>query len=359
MRLNASTRRNRNAVPAQFARFRGSNDQIVGQDGHINAGSTKELMSRLVEIANMVQSGDISMSGIEVANDSGKSKDVILREAYDNPGDWSELGAAISGEITSRIEREGFMRQVLERYDIGANSIPRIRVHVPNVRAIASRGVTQIWPQFVRDRYMTAEEFYITANPRVEKLEIYQGSPNILEDKFFEGLEAIMVTEDIILKKQADLATALYNDPVYYAGETTPLVIAQVMQKVSSNRLPIGSIIMGTNIMLDFLVGSAFSTYMDPVSKFEIIQTGRIGQWYGADVITDGFREPTLAVLDPGEFYVFAQPKYVGGYTDRGPVESTPQDMTGMHVPARGWTLEEIVSITIANAKAVAKGKKL
>ena len=356
MRLNSVRK---NATPALHARFRGSNERIVGDNGEITAGSKKELMARLVEIANMVQSGDLTLNdNVEVASD-GRTKDEVLRDGWENPSEWAEIGAAISGEITTRVEREGFMRQVLARYEIGANSIPRIRVHVPNVRAIASRGVTQIWPQFVRDRYMTAEEFHIVANPRVEKLEIYQGSPSILEDKFFEGLEAIMVTEDIVLKKQADLAVALYNDPVYYAGETTPLVIAQVMQKVSANRLPIGSIIVGTNVLLDFLVGSAFSNYMDPVSRYEIIQTGRIGQWYGADVITDGFREPTLAVLDPGEFYVFAQPKYVGGYTDRGPVESTPQDMTGMHVPARGWTLEETVSITVANAKAVAKGKKI
>ena len=355
MRLNTTSRRP--AVNALDARFRGSNERIVGNDGNINAGSTRELMARLVEMANMVQQGEITLNPLETA--SKKPNSEILREAFETASDWAELGAALAGEITTRIEREGFMRQVLERYDIAANSVPRIRVHVPNVRAIATRGVTQVWPQYVRDKYITAEEFYVIANPRVEKLEILQGSPSILEDKFFEGLEAIMVTEDLILKKMADQAVALYNDPVYYAGDTTPLVVAQVMNKITNNRLPLGSIIMGTNIMLDFLVGSSFSSYMDPVSKYEIIQSGRIGQWYGVDVITDGYREPTLAVLDPGEFYVFAQPKYVGGYTERGPVESQPQDMAGMHVPARGWSMEEIISMSVANAKAVAKGKKL
>lgn len=354
------TNQKRTVLHATEARFR-NGDRIVGANGELNAANKNELIARLAELASLVAQGEVSTAETASVETAAQRRQAFV-DAYHSPTSdpaWAELGAAISQELTTRVEREGFMRSILERNEVMQGSVPRIRVRVPNVRAVVSRGPTQIWPQFVRDNYFTTDEFYITANPRVENIEITQGSSDILEDKFFEGLEAILVAEDRVVKGLMDAAQGIYNDPVYYAGDFTPAVLAQVMQLVTRHRLPASTIIFSNDLLTDLLTASAYSTWFDPISKYEIIQTGRVGRLLGLDMITDGYREPSLQVLEPGEFYITTTPNMLGGYTDRGPVESRPQDMFGMHVPARGWAMHEQISILLANARGVAKGKKL
>lgn len=341
--------------------------RFVGANNEINATDKRDLLKAFAELANQIASGDVytDMSGNAPPTQSSREiaaeNREIVRSAYnDKTGPaWAELGSGIALELQNRIEREGFMRQVLARADVAEGSIPRIRIRVPNVRAVVARGVAQNWPQYVRDRYIAADEFTISANVRVEELDMHQGSADILEDKFYESQEAIAVQEDLVVKNLMDASVGIYNNVTYYSGAFTPALFQALRYNITRWRLPIGNFLFASDMISDFLVGTDFINFYDPISRYEMIQTGSIGSFFGSNFITDGFREPTLRVLNDGEVYATSLPEYTGAYTDRGPIQSSPQDSYADGVVARGWFMFEHISAVLGNAKAVAKGQRI
>lgn len=340
------------------ARFRGSNERIVGSDGNINAGSNKEIMARLLEIASMVKEGEIASGDEMSAKETAAQQREAIRSAYYDDAEWAELGSAIGAEINTRIEREGFLRTLFDSYDVAQGSVPRYRVREPNVRAVLSRGPVQVYPQFVRDKYITADEWYVVAQPRVEEIDLNQGSSNLLEDKYFEGMEAILIQEDRTAIALFDGTVGIYNDVTYFST-LTPSIIQLTKYNVERWRLPAAAMLLSIDLMNDIIAGNDFSTFFNPVTNYELVMTGRIGNLFGMQIITDGFREPTLQVLEQGSMYVVTSPNMLGGYTDRGPVNARPVDMHDQFVPARGWSLWEIISMTLANARGVAKAQRI
>jgi hypothetical protein len=343
----------------------GSMQKFVGANGEINAEDKKDLLKAFVEMAAAISSGEMYTDVSHTAHRAGAREEAsenrrIVREAYaDKSGaSWPELGSGIAAELQTRMEREGFMRQLFTRADVAEGSIPRIRTRTPNVRAVVARGIAQNWPQFVRDRYMTTEEFTISANVRVEELDLHQGSADILEDKFFEAQEAISVNEDRVVRNLFDASVGIYNNVTYFSGAFTPTLFQGLRFNVSRWRLPVANLVFAMDILSDFLVGNDFSTWFDPISKYELVQSGNIGSILGTNLITDGFREPTLAVLQAGEVYTCSNPEFTGAYTDRGPVQSNPVDSYADGVPARGWYMYEHISAVLANAKSVSKAVK-
>jgi hypothetical protein len=341
---------------AKEANWGGSKEKIVGNNGDINAGSRAELGKRQLELSQLIQSGDVftDMSHVH----SPEEEPINIEEAFHDADAWAECGTGLADELNERMQREGFMRSVLNRGDVAEGSIVRIRVRTPNVNAIVSRGVGVVYPQYVRDKFMNVDEYTISANLRVEELDIHQGSGDILEDKFYEAQEKIMVTEDRILLSQLRMADGIYNSPIYFVGNYTPTILRAMIQNISEWALPTQPVLIAQDVMSDFLVGTEFSTWYDPISKYEIVQTGRLGSVLGQQLMTDGFREESLRVVDPGEVFVMTTPSFLGTYTDRGPVQSEPQNQYNDGVAAKGWFLKEHVSITLANAKGVARAKR-
>lgn len=333
--------------------WNGSHEKIVGKDGHLNAGSKRELMQRQFDLAKMINARDLFTDVSEVITpDMGES--VNLEEAYHDMEQWMELGSGIAAEITERQQREGFMRNFLDRADVAEGATVRIRVKTPNVSAIVSRNLGMVYPQFVRDRFLAVDEYTIHANPRVEELEIHQGSGDILEDKFYEAQEQIMVAEDRQLLAQFRKAQGIYNAPIYFVGNFTPTIMRGMTQNITDWNLPQAKMVFANDIMSDLLVGNDFTSWYDPISQYEIVQTGRLGSLLGLELITDGFREPTLQVLEQGEVHCTTTAPFLGAYTDRGPVRSEPVTAYADGQPARGWYLSEHISCTVANAKGVA-----
>lgn len=338
----------------------GSREKIVGANGELNAGSRLELQRRILELSTMISNQEIFTDASHVHSpDNGSGETVSIEEAYYDPEAWAELGSGLADELNERMQRSGFMRTLLNRADVAEGSIVRLRVRTPNVQAIVSRGPGMVYPQFVRDRFLSVDEFTIAANPRVEELDIHQGSGDILEDKFYEAQEQVMVKEDRHVTAQLRATGGLYNAPLYFVGNMTPTILRGLMQNIQDFNLPASNLTFSNDILSDITVGSAFSTYFDPVSKLEIVQTGNIGNLMGLSLnAPDGFREPTLQVLERGEVFCTTQPEFLGSYTDRGPVSSNPVSSYPDGVAARGWYVHEHISCTVTNAKGVSFAKR-
>lgn len=335
--------------------YRNSNEKIVGADGHINAGSTQEVMIKLAEIASMIGTGELYTDASHALTPETAStlSRADIEEAMADPALWAEVGTSITSEIQTRLMRDGFMRSFLSQGNVDEGATPRLRIRTPNTRAIIAKGLGENYAQYVNDRYMPVDEYTISANIRVENLAIHQGSGNILEDKFYEAQEQFLVKEDRVLVSQFRTATGMYNNATYFSGSFNPVIFAGLRETLTGWSLPASKFLFSNDILTDFMVGSDFSEYYDPITKYEIIQTGRVGSIFGLEMYTDGYREETLRVLNQGECFMTSSPEQLGAYTDRGPIQSNPVDSYSDGVAARGWFMFEYLSTAVANAKAV------
>lgn len=340
----------------------GSNERLVGSNGELNAGSNKELFSRIIELAGRHERGEFQLEAASSFDRSIKSKErreELLASYHDHTSArWAELGASVAAEISNRVTRMGFSRRMLTRADVATPGIARIRVPENNVEAVVSTGPTQVGYEVIRGKYIFPTEFYIQANPRVEQKDISQGSGDILEELFLDAQQAILIQEDRTYIAMVNAAAAIYNGITYFTGQLTPAVVAQLQENVNGWGLPISNLMLSMDLIKDINTGTAFNDWLEPVSRLEIILTGRLGTLLGMDIMTDGFRDPKLKVLEPGELIVSTLPENLGAYTDRGPVQAEPR-VNDKDFPGKGWYMFEEVSFTVANAKGIAKAKRI
>lgn len=342
-------------LPGTEARFRGSNERVVASNGEINAGSKKELMQRLVEIANMVQDGHLETETASTGKVS--ERQAVLAAAYnDKDGrQWSELGSAVAADLAEVADRDGFARNLLQRVDIASNGVPQVDVKQLNTTAVIATSPSTIAPQFLRNKKLFPPEFEVIANLLVDERDIAQGPADILAQKFVEGQQQIQVTEDRLVKKGMDamVDSSAGNQLQIFGSSFTPSNLGTLTQNVLSHNLQPVNCLLAADVFTDIMTNGDFSNWFDPVSRYEIVTTGNLGRLMGMSVRSDAYREPLLRVLNKGEIFVTAAPEYTGAITDRGPIQSKE---VPTNRAARGWFLWELISLTLHNPRAVAKG---
>jgi hypothetical protein len=338
----------------------GSKERMVGRDGDINANSKIDLMRQIAHLMEASEQGLINDKVEEVAA-SNKEKFELLSAAYEdkNGGRWAELGAYIAGELSDSADREGFFRRVLKQEEVSQGNVPRMRVRRKNATAVVAGGPGMVLPQFARDQYYYPPEFTISANIRVEHREMNQGTGDIMEDKYVEAQESIMVMEDrtYILMLQALLGMA--NPTQSLVGGLTPANFAYMRDLITRWNIPVNTVLMASNFWNDIVAGTAFASQMDPVSKYEIQTTGYLGSLLGLDLVTDAYRNPQLKVLQQGEMYMVGAMDNHGAYTSRGPVQSIEVNNYDKGEPARGWYLFEELSMCTFNPRSVVRGLRV
>ena len=178
----------------------------------------------------------------------------------------------------------------------------------------------------------------------------------MLEEKFVEATEAVMVSEDRLMYNLMNQVVGLDNNLQIISGQLTPYTLAQVMTNVNRWGLKTPYVLIASDLMHDVIGNQEFYTAMDPVARHELLLTGEIGVLYGMTVVSDAYRHPEHKVLNQGEFFVMADALNFGAYSDRGGLQSQPIDIGVEKIPGRGWVVYETFALAIANSRAVAKG---
>lgn len=346
-------------VPGTEFRRQGG-ERVVGNDGHINASNNRDLMVQIAALLDAREQGEINDHQEVTA--SVKQKHEALAAAFHdkNSTKWEEIGAFLAGELTEGADREGFMRRLLMQAEVTQGGLPRIRSRKRGVTAVVAANNGGIYPQFARDSYYYPPEFTIATNVRIEHRELNQGTGDILEEKFIESQEAIMVAEDRMWKKMVNKITGVANPVQALVGGLTPANFVYMRELITDWNNSVSKVVMAGNLWSDIVANAAFGAWFDPVSKYEIVNTGYLGNLLGLELITDGYRHPSLKVLEPGEIYMVAAPETHGAYTSRGPVQSIeagPNPDTGSL--ARGWFMYEELSMLIFNPRSVVRGVRV
>src|ERR1700741_932865 len=278
----------------------------------LNAGNTQDALQMMASLLDRMSKGEIISTTDEIAHQemqvSAQDRREMLAAAYHDNDDsaWTEIGATIAAKLYEVSDREGFMRNLLTRGEVGQGQRPRFEVRIKNSRAVKAVGPVQHAITIVRDKYIETDEFQIRATPYVSTNDLNQGQGDLPDNSYLDSLEQIFRVEDqtfySLLTNAASVAAA--NSTIYMSGAFSNLYLGDLVGALTQWNVTASTLLFASDIMMDILTQGAFpDNFFDPVSKLEIIQTGRLGSLFGLQLVTDGYRHPQLRVLGKGDIF--------------------------------------------------------
>lgn len=351
----------RSTVVASEIRLGKGGERLVGRNGELNANSKKELMdqqTRLMDLAatkHIVTASDAERAEIEVAKLARREAVVA---AFNDPVKHRELGADLGEELFITQQREGIMRNVLQRQEVIDGQVPKVVLRTRNLLVGMATGPTQTELQIMRDNWMYPVEFYLTARPYIEQKEITQNSTDVLEDKYLEAMQAFLVGEDRLFIDLCKKSAGQSNNFTTQVGMMNPTALGKFRNQVTRWGLTAAQWLISNDFWVDITSDAGFQSMFEPLAQHEIILTGELGTVLGLTVKSDAYRHPEHKVLAKGEQFIFATPDTLGTYTDRGGIEVLPIDAAITGIPGRGWHMTAQQSQTLANFRAVACGRR-
>lgn len=344
-------------VLATELRRRPGAERYVGANGEINASSRADLGKQVLAFLDAYsRSGAVTEETAKTRETAAKARRQAIEMAFTSSEAHRELGETIAEELYQAANREGFMRRFFARQDIKQGQFPYVKMRMKNIVATVATAPTQVMSQIVRDNTYTPPEFYLVARPFVEEREIQQSPGDVLDEKYQEAQEALMVAEDRLYRNMC-LNTVGIANPLTQITNTTLSagVLMTIRNQVSRWNIPVTSLLIANDVWTDIIADQSFQSVIDQVSKYELLTTGVLGEMFGMTIVSDAYRHPEQKVLSQGEIYAIGDPINHGQYTDRGGVTSVPTDISTERVPGRGWAMSILESQVLANPRSVAR----
>lgn len=337
-----------------------SMEPLFASDGTINASSKQDAINQIAR-ALQIMAGEATLdkSTEEIRREKSSKRKAILASAMaDNTGQqFQMLGGILAAQIEETTDREGFCRQLLVADELGSGDYPEVTVKQKQVVAYTMSSAAQVVPVEVREKRLLLDEFDINSFLLIDNREISRARTDLLEEKYEEGLEAIMVAEDRYWKRCADEAAASRHN-LQTTTDFTPQFFAHMRDLIDREGIPVSTCILSSTLMQDIITSPDFQEVFDPVTKREILETGEIGSLYNVKIFSDYMRQPMFRVLEEGEFYLVSAPINHGVILTH-PLSATPVDRAPFGEAKRGWFLSQGTSIAIVNNRSVVKGQRI
>lgn len=335
-----------------------SAEPLVGANGELNASSQKELLRQTEQLALASSSGKVVDQN---AVSSRKEMHEALVTAAANgihSDDWTALGSSMAVSIEETLGREGFANRLLEFQPLSNGEDFKIRSRHRDTRAYVSGSAINTVASQARQPFVRPGLYYNTANITIEQMEIAQDTGDLLSDRYEDGLEAILVGRDRQFIKLADTAAVALNNPFFFDEFTPTVMHSMKMEAAGHGGIPVINMLVDFKMWTDILSNAEFQEYFSQIAKHEILLQGSLGTLSGMQVITDGFRIPTLKVLEEGSVYMFGAPKTLGAFGQVGDLSVKATDHAVNGKPTVGWYITSIEGMALVNARAVVKGRR-
>jgi len=345
--------------PVQSFKLRGQGSTFMNAKGEINASDAKDLLNQISQMLRASADGEIVNARAQDPELVRERREVLVEAINDPSGRAMQLlGQAVAAEIVDTMNREGFSRRLLQYREIGQGEANTVRVRQHDVIAFVATSTSDVQPIIVQSRKVNPPEFNIEAYILIDLKELSSTPGDLLEEKYEEGLEATMVAEDRLWKRLADSAATVRNT-IQYFGAFTPTVFSRIRSQVARWGIPVPTCMIAYDIWDDIIGNADFSGLFDPVTKWELLQEGKLGQILGCTMLTDAFRQENLRVLNPGEVYTVGAPINHGVITLRGSMLVEPINKFADGKSQKGWFMSELASMFIGNSASVSKGQKV
>ena len=348
--------RTKTPVVASDLRLDGG-ERSIASNGELNALSKKDLLQQQQKLMAAVSLGQVVTAADEREARAARAEYVAAASA--DPAAHRVLGERTADELYMTANRKGYMRRLMARNELKQGEIPRFPVRGKNVQAFIATGPTRTETQIVQDKWLMPPEVQVYTRPFIPQNELNQSSTDVLNEKYIEALEGLMVTEDRMWYNLAQATVGIDNELSVISGSMTPTALMNVSMKVQRWGLKAAYMLMAVDLMTDIIGNSDFIQAIEPVARHELVMTGQIGVLYGKAIISEGYRHPEHKVLSEGEFMIVSDAQTHGAYSDRGGVNSEPVNVSTDNVIGRGWVMHEDISMAIANARSVAVARRI
>lgn len=336
---------------------RNNSEPIVSSSGDINASDKKDLISQIRTLLTASQNQTVQASVHDKMKEiTSDHRELIEAAKVDRNGEsFVALGQAIGDEIWETENRQGFARSILLLKPLSKGEDGKFRIRRKDVLAFVATGPSQAIESHVRQDWVYPKEFYIHARIWIDMIQLRQDTGDLLEDKYVDGLEQIMVKEDTILKRLADRAAQVRNDLVVF-NTLSPQVFTSLRTQIMRWNITPATALISIDLWDDIIADPTFTAWYSPVEKHQLILEGNLGSLLNVELKTDGYRADTLRVLDPGELYIFGTPQTVGGIAQGQELTAEPINNFINGKPQTGWYLYQTEGMVLANSLAVSKG---
>ncbi len=344
-------------VAASEYRFVGASERAIGSNGELNASNKRDLLHQQKRFLEAASSGAVvGNDAMRAAEHQTKVNRELIQAAFNDRTAHMVLGQRMAESLYLTANRQGFMRKYLAKIPVEQGTIPRFPLRTKDVTAVWSTSPTKIETQITRDKWYTPPELSIVTRPFVTQNELNQSAGDVLQEKFVEATEAVMVTEDRLWYNQINGMVGVDNNLAVVSGQLTPYTLMQVATNVTRWGLKAPHILFASDLYQDIIGNSEFYNAIDPVARHELLLTGELAVMYGMTITSDAYRHPEHKVLNQGEFFVISEALNHGAFSDRGGLQSSPIDIINEKIPGKGWIIHEEIAISVANSRSVAKG---
>jgi hypothetical protein len=332
---------------------------LVAANGDFNVDNKREVMQAISMLQRSVASGEVQVVDKPDVKEVKAAREQALQMAIaDKSGQsWQALGEVIGDEIWETLGREGFSRKTLLIKPLGKGETGKLRVRKKDVVAFFVTANPNVIASQVRQFYVYPPEFYLICGIVIEDKEIEQASGDLLDDKYQDGLEQILVEEDKTWLRLARTAAPTSND-LFFFNTFTPTVFSEMRTQVARWGIPVTTAVLAFDLWNDIIADTEFSSWFDPVHKHEIVLEGSLGSILGVQLVTDAFRHETLQVLSTGEVFFLGAPQTLGGITQRKELITESINRYNVFRPERGWFMEQIEGMAIVNSRALVRGQR-
>jgi len=339
----------------------GQGSAFADHKGQINASTNKDLIEQIGRYITASNEGNYQpVQDVAAKAQIVASRREAMVEAFnDNSGEALRmLGSAMAMEIYETTNREGFARKLVQYDELGQGEVPSVTLKTKDVVAYIQNSPTETYAHIVRDKHIILPEFNLATRILAANSDLQKSTSDILEEKYEEGLEAIMVQEDRLWRRMAVKAAETTNTVQNFTS-LTPAVVSRLLEQVTRWGIPPQHLMFSTSMWIDIQSNAEFHTVMDPVTQRELLTDGYLGSLYGTQIYTDNFRQPNMKVLDTNEILVVGAPINHGAMRMRGQLTVEPINLYPQGIDQKGWFFNQIMCLIVSNSLSVARGVRV
>jgi hypothetical protein len=335
---------------------------LVNAKGEYNAYDKKDLINILRTLSDQMDSGELKK--VAAVDEEAATRLVTAalteRNADLRGGAFERVGQVVTDMISETMGRQSFSDKIFARMDAkeGVGFVPPVKVDQMDVVAWHLVANGQVAESLVNPKFIYPEGYWLQSLIYVEEQDLYFAGSAFLEQKHQRGLEAMLVRQDNVAKFLLDQAAPVANDVVTF-GTFTPTAAGILRDQVWRWALTPTTMLLAVDLQRDILADDDWHNVYSPIEKHVLFEEGKFGEIYGMEVFTDGYRYPTLRVLDQGEVYILSAPTTLGVHIPLIPLYSEPVNRHFEGIPKKGFFVASYQATVVANSKGVSKGMKI
>lgn len=339
-------------VPAKTGR-------MFNASGEINAHDKKEALQQIAYLLqNVIKDNPVPKEAMKKESALSKeAKKRALVAAFKDPtGEGFHLiGQELLAPIKELIDYEGWARKCLRVRPLAQGEIFRLTKDVAYQTVSWIIGQDGQTPESrVFGRYVTGNEFKVTAFVDIDIAEIYQMQFDGLDRAQDLARQDIERKEDQTFIAALDKAATTFNALTYFSSLGIS-AFEDVRYQVERNRLVVDKFLINRAELSDIV--KTMSGQVDIITQRELILSGYIGNVLNCQIVTSAGTQ-TFEVVPAGKIYAIPQPEYLGDMGIRIDLFSEPYNRYAVQETVKGWALIEQIGFILPNSRAVAKGSK-